>query len=45
MAKRVIDFAAGKGLALTMGQLYGLEPLPTPQPKEVAAASATSQEA
>lgn len=27
MAKRVIDFAAGKGLALTMGQLYGTEPL------------------
>lgn len=27
MAKRVIDFAAGKGLVLTMGQLYGTEPL------------------
>ena len=27
MAKRVIDFAAGKGLALTMGQLYGTEPM------------------
>lgn len=39
MAKRVIDFAAGKGLALTMGQLYGTEPLVTEEcpaiPKEV----------
>lgn len=27
-AKAVIDFSADRGLALTMGQVYGIEPLP-----------------
>lgn len=27
-AKAVIDYAAGRGLILTMGQVYGTEPLP-----------------
>ena len=27
-AKAVIEFSAARGLALTMGQVYGIEPLP-----------------
>lgn len=41
MAKRVIDFAATRGLPLTMGQIYGLEPLP----KSAAACTASARAA
>lgn len=42
MAKRVIDFAASRGLPLTMGQIYGLEPLPEKTPEQPAPVSPTT---
>ena len=33
-AKALIDFAATHGVTLTMGQVYGTEPLPAPAQQE-----------
>jgi putative transcriptional regulator len=37
MAERLIEFAAGRGLVLTMDQIYGRVPLPLPVPEQKAA--------
>lgn len=42
MAKRVIDFAASRGLPLTMGQIYGMEPLPEKTAEHPAPVSPTT---